>query len=129
MAFGPVAFATAQSVDEVAPGVPAFNSVGQPTGQDENYLCTLTLPLTDADGTALTGLTQLAVFTTVKEGDVNPYEGLSMEQIIALNNNQNGVIVALDPEINVPGSEIEVVLPIILLGSTQQFAAACSDAV
>jgi len=127
MGFGPVTFATAQSVDEVAPGAPAFNSVVQPEGQDENYTCSLTLPVTDSDGTPLTGLTRLAVFTTIKEGDVNPYEGLSMDQIIALNNGQNGVIVELDPEVNTPGSTIDVTLPIILLGSTQQFAAACSD--
>lgn len=128
MGFGPVAFATAQSVDEVAPGSPIFTSVFQLPGQDDVYTCTLNLPLTDSDGTPLTGLTQLAVFTTVKEGDTNPYEGLSMEQIIALNNGQNGVIVTLDPLVNVPGSEIVVELPIVLLGSTQQFAAACSDA-
>jgi hypothetical protein len=127
MGFGPVTFATAQSVDEVAPGSPAFNSVTQPPGQDEKYTCSLTLPTTDSDGTPLTGLTKLAVFTTIKEGDVNPYEGLSMDQIIALNNEQNGVIMTLDPAVNTPGSVVEVELPIILLGSTQQFAAACSD--
>lgn len=127
MGYGPVTFAEAQSVDDSAPGAPAFVSIEQPQGQNDTFACLVRLPELDADGSELTGLTKLAVATATRTDDLNPFEGKSMEEILALGPDAPSVVVELDPATNPPGSEVAVSLPVTQLGSNQQFAAACSD--
>lgn len=128
MGYGPVAFSTSQSVDESAPGAPMFVSIEQPGNQNDSFTCKIRLPDADANGTTPpSGLKKLAVATTTKDGDTNPYEGKSMEEILAMGPESPSVVTDLDPTANPPGSEVDVKLPITLLGSSQEFAAACAD--
>ncbi|MGI0023169.1 MAG: hypothetical protein ACRD9Q_09950 [Nitrososphaeraceae archaeon] len=124
MGFGPVSFATGQSIDEVAPGAPVFVSVTQ-IG-NVSWDCVVRLPETDSDGSPLTGLIKLAVATAPRIDDTNPFEGQSMDTILATPNVPSD-IVDLDAESHVPGSEVDVTLPVTKLGDAQQFAASCSD--
>jgi hypothetical protein len=75
----------------------------------------------------MTGLTKLAVATATSLGEVNPFEGLSMEDILAIGPEAPSVVVDLNSVDNPPGSEITVSLPVTSLGAAQVFAAACSD--
>jgi len=122
MSYGLVALDELQTVDLVAPGLPAFSSISQQS--NTVVKCTITLPTLDADGNNLSGLTTLTVATLPKTGPDSPFEGLSMDQILAL----TGVV-----KVDVPvtpadaGVQKEVDLPVVNLGGFQSFAAACAD--
>lgn len=123
MGFGPVALSSISTSDEVAPGMPSFVEVTQLSNTD--IQCVVTIPTTDSDGSELSGLTKLVVATATMTEGVNPFELLTMDEILAL----PGVTMneeTLDPEVD-PGQQKTVILPVVNLGGFQALAAACSD--
>lgn len=121
MGFSAVTFADGQSTDVVSPGTPSFVLVAQVDNKKWN--CDIQLPVQDADGSDLTGLTKLVVATAVMTDGVNPFVGLSMDEILA-----SGVSfseTALTPADAGTVKSVEVGLQ--NLGGFQAFAAAVSD--
>jgi hypothetical protein len=122
MGYSAVATADLQSVDAVSPGAPAFLSVIQ--ADNANWAVSIQLPLQDADGSALTGLTRLSVSSLPMMDGVNPFLGLSMEECMAL----PGVVTQDVPlTVGDAGTTKDLVVPVMNLGGFQAFAAAVSD--
>ena len=122
MSFSAVTVTEGQSVDAVAPGAPAFVRVDQL--DNRTWELGIQLPLTDSDGSELTGLTKLVVGTATMAKGENPFTGLSIEEIVSL----PGVVtreMALSP--SNAGDTVSVQTPLLNLGGFQAFAAAVSD--
>lgn len=122
MGYSAVATTDLQSVDAVSPGAPAFLAVTQM--DNSNWAVSVQIPLQDADGSPLTGLTKLSLSTLPMTEGINPFLGLSMEECMAL----PGAItqdVALTP--GDAGTSKDLVVPVVNLGGFQAFATACTD--
>jgi len=112
MSYGPVTISEFATSDVVAPGAPTFVLVEQ------------AVPTTDATGGPLTGLTTLTVATATMSEGINPFEGLSMSEILALPG-----AASVDVELTEAdaGTQKVVTLPVVNLGGFQALAAACKD--
>lgn len=122
MGYSAVTLFDLQTFDVVSPAAPSVVTAVQ--RDNNNVDLSLLLPLVDADGSELTGLTKLTVATAAVVDAVNPFEGLSMPEILAL----GGVIftdVTLTP--SDAGTQKDVTLPVVNRGGFQTFAAAVSD--
>lgn len=122
MAYGPVSISEFGTTDVVAPGAPSFITIAQLSNSLVH--CVVALPTLDSDGSELTGLVKLTVATLPMSEGINPFEGLSMPEILAL----TGVVTA-EVEL-VPGdagTQKEFDIAIVNLGGFQAFAAACAD--
>jgi len=122
MGYGPMAIGTLATTDMVAPGLPVFISATQRTNTSIRLV--IAVPSVDADGNNLTGLTKLTVVTVMQSGTANPLTGLTMTAAMAL----PGVTkldIALAPAD--AGQQKTVDVPVLTLGGTQVFGAACSD--
>jgi len=122
MPYGLVSTASLQTSDMVAPGLPIFIALNQESNQI--IKATIAMPTTDANGDNLTGLTKLTVATLAQVGGDNPFDGLSMAEILALQGVQVQNITLKDED---AGTEKQVDMPIVNLGGMQAFAAACAD--
>jgi hypothetical protein len=123
MGYGPVAYLVMSSLDLVAPNAPAFTNCYQL--DNSIYRLKLRLPVVDATGTALTGLTRLTIVSLAMTDEYsNPFEDLNMLDCLALPKVQK-IDVAISPAD--AGTEKEVDVAIINLGGFQAFAAACAD--
>ena len=120
--YGPVTISEFATTDVVAPGAPTFVLVEQIDNQ--NIEATIAIPTTDATGGPLTGLTYLTVATATMSEGVNPFEGLSMPEILALPG-----AASIDIELTEAdaGTQKVVTLPVVNLGGFQALAAACKD--
>lgn len=122
MTYGPVSLGELITADVVAPGMPGFLSVKQSGNNTIKLL--ITIPSADSDNSPLTGLAKLTVVTAMMLDGINPFVSLSMPEILAL----SGIAlqdVTLSPDS--AGTQVEVEMPIVNLGGTQAFAAACCD--
>lgn len=108
-------------MDEVAPGAPTFVSVQQ-TG-NKQWAASVQLPLVDADGSELTGLSKLTVASTVMVNGENPFIGKSMDEIIA----SGAQVQHVDLTPGDAGTIKDVTIPLVNLGGFQAFAAAVTD--
>jgi len=122
MPYGPVTVSEFATTDVVAPGAPIFVLVEQL--DNDTMRATLSIPTTDATGGPLTGLTKLTVTTATMSAGANPFDGLSMSEILAL---PGAASVDVDLTEADAGTQKEVVLPVVNLGGFQALAAACSD--
>ena len=122
MGYSAVALFDAQTSDIVSPAAPVWVSVSQTN--NKTVSATILLPLGDADGSELTGLAKLTVATAAKVDGVNPFEGKSMDEILA-DLSVTFVDVTVSP--TDAGTQISTDLPIVNLGGFQAFAAAVSD--
>lgn len=123
MGFGTVSVTSLATLDAVAPGAPTFVSLVQSSNSTIDV--TLSMPTADADGTPLTGLAKLTVATLAGDpSGFNPFEGLSMDQILTITGIQ-AVNVVLTPAD--AGTQKGVQMSVTNLGGTQWFAAACAD--
>ena len=122
MGFGPVALSDVQVADVVAPNVPQFLAIAQLSNKE--IKCTVILPSNDSNGDALSGLVKLTIATSAMLDGVNPFEGMTMDQILAMTSTQ---VVETTVTPDQAGTQIDVVLPVVVVGSFQAFAAACGD--
>ncbi len=122
MAYGPMAVASFATTDMVAPGLPIFIASKQVSNKVVRL--TVAIPSMDADGSNLTGLTKLTVVTVAMPTAANPLQGLTMTAALALPGVQK-VDVTLSP--SDAGQNKDIDIPVVSLGSTQAFGAACSD--
>lgn len=122
MAYGPVTTADMLTSDMVAPGLVAFVA----SQQIDNQIIRLTLamPSVDANGANLTGLTKLTVVTAAMTGGVNPFDGLSMSECLAVAGSTSLDVTLTEAD---AGQEKQVDVPVMNLGGMQAFAAACAD--
>ena len=120
--YGPVVLNTFQTNDLVAPGMPVFTNLEQVS--NSVVRATLAMPVMDSDGGNLTGLTKLTVATMAMAGVDNPFEALSMAEIVAMAG-VTKIVVTISPAD--AGTEKSVDVPVTNLGGFQAFAAACSD--
>lgn len=122
MPYGPVNLSEFQTSDGVAPGAPTFVNVSQ---LDNNLIrATVALPTTDSNGDNLSGLAKLTVATAPKPGATNPFEGLSMDQILALPGVVKSHVSLTEAD---AGTQKNVDLSVVNLGGFQALAAAVSD--
>lgn len=121
MAYGPVSISGFATADVVAPGAPTIVFVEQV--DNTTLAVTVAVPVADATGGDLSGLTTLTLATASMSDGLNPFEGLSMPEILALG--AVSVNVELTPED--AGTQKVVSLAIVNLGGFQALAAACND--
>lgn len=123
MGYGPTSVSSLATSDNVAPGAPTFLVIVQE--DNDSIQCTVNLPAVDSNGEPLSGLRVLTVATIASDPTgTNPFEGLSMDQILALPTVRS---VNEDLEPTDAGGTAEVELPIVNLGGTQWIVAACAD--
>ena len=122
MSYSLVMVTQSQSVDVVAPSAPGFVSVTQVS--NALWKVGIQLPLTDADGSALTGLVKLTLATLPMLEGANPFTDMDMPSII---NIPNVLIVELSLVEADAGQVKEIEVPVLNLGSWQAFACAVSD--
>ena len=125
MGYSAVALGTNQSVDAVSPSAPTIVSITQTNNTNWDFVATL--PTTDdpGPGTPLSGMTRLTVASLAMADGVNPFEGLSMDQILAMNS-PDVRHVSVTPEM--AGLNVTVNVPVLNLGGFQAFACAVTDA-
>jgi hypothetical protein len=123
MGFSSVALYDVQTVDSVAPGVPTITSVIQ--SSNKTIQVAVTLPILDADGSELSGMTRLVVATAIEVDGLSPFASLSMQDILALPG-----VVSVEVAVSAAdaGAQKLVELPVLNLGGYQEIAAAVSDA-
>lgn len=117
-----VALTSVVTTDVMAPGAPSFAGVRQIS--NSQIEATVNLPTLDSDGSELSGLSKLVVATAPFVEGINPFEGLSMPEILALPGVVTAEVVLTDED---AGQQKPVVLPITNLGGNQAVAAACND--
>ncbi len=122
MPYGPTVIAELVTTDMVAPSMPTFVLIEQTDNVTMRAVCSI--PTSDVGGGALTGITKLTVATAPMSGGVNPFDGLSMEEILALPEAASVDVALVEAD---AGTQKEVTLPVVNLGGYQAFAAACSD--
>ena len=122
MSYGPMSINSLATADMVSPGMPIFIAANQ----IDNNIITLTiaLPTMDADGSNLSGLAKLIIVSLPMTGGVNPFENMGMNEALALPGVQQ-IVVAVD--VAEAGTEKQVNVPVMNLGGTQAFGAACGD--
>lgn len=123
MSYGPMSVANVTTSDIVSPGMPTFVALRQ---VDNSVIrATVALPVMDSNGGNLTGLTKLTVVSLPQTDGVNPFEGLSMSEALALPGVQAQDVSVAEAD---AGQETQVDMMVMNLGGSQAFAAACNDA-
>ena len=122
MSYGLMSTNNLVTSDLVAPGMPTFVSIVQ----ESNTIIRLTIaiPVMDADGGNLTGLTKMTVVSLPQVDGTNPFEGIGMPEALVI----TGVAkfdVTLEPAD--AGTEKTVDVTVMNLGGAQAFGVACAD--
>jgi len=122
MSYGLATISEFATTDVVAPGAPTFVLMEQI--DNDTMRATVSIPTTDATGGPLTGLARLTVATATMSAGANPFDGLSMPEILAF-----AGAASVDVELTEAdaGTQKEVILPIVNLGGFHALAAACND--
>lgn len=120
--YGPIAITELVTADITAPGAPTIVALSQ---TDNHFLnLVVALPLADADGSELTGLTKLTIAYAATADGINPFNGLPMVECLAV----EGVgVVELGITSEQAGQQVELAVPIVNLGGAMALAIACSD--
>lgn len=120
--YGPLSVYSLATADIVSPGMPTFVSAVQ---VDNTIIrLKLAMPTMDSNGGNLTGLAKLTIVSLAMTGGVNPFQGKSMTDCLALAGVQK-VDVTITP--TDAGQQKTVDVNVMNLGGSQAFAAACAD--
>jgi len=120
--YGPVSGTTVATFDLIAPGMPVILSAIQVNNRIIRTI--IVMPVMDANGDNLSGLTKLTIASIVIVAGVNPFEGKTMTEILAIPGIQK-VDIALT--MDDAGQQKTADILIQSIGSTQAIAAACAD--
>ena len=120
--YGPTSGTTVTTFDLVAPGMPVILSATQ---VDNRIIRTvIVMPVMDANGDNLSGLTKLTIASIVIVGGINPFSGKTMVEILAIPGIQKvDIVLTMDDA----GQQKTADILIQSLGSSQAISAACAD--
>ena len=120
--YGPTSGTTVTTFDLVAPGMPVILSATQ---VDNRIIRTvIVMPVMDANGDNLSGLTKLTIASIVIVGGINPFSGKTMVEILAITGIQKvDIVLTMDDA----GQQKTADILIQSLGSSQAISAACAD--
>lgn len=118
---GPALVVDGQAVDELAPGMAGHVSLDQVV---DKWRHTFTCPIADALGGPLTGLAKAIGVTALFVDGLNPFVGLSSEQILALPNTVTKEIALTDSD---AGENKTFEYNVMSYSIPQAFAVICLD--